>query len=164
VRGDFTERDEDECALGEARVGDLKAGGGEDEVVKEEDVEVESSGAILEACGAVAAEFVLDGEKGVEQGLRGEIGFEGDNGVDKAGLGSKPDGLGAVEGGSGDDAAEGFEAVGSGGEGGLGRACRAGEICAQGDVGGVHEIKGIAEGDAQGEGWDTGVKTKRSVW
>jgi len=151
---DFGEGDKDEGALGEAGVGNFEAGGGQDQVVVEEDVEVEGSGAVLEAGGAVAAEFVFNCQKPVEQGLRREIGFEGNNGVDKARLAGKPDGLGAVEGGSGDNMAQGFEALGGGGEGGLWRACLTGEVGAQGDVGGVHVIKGIAEGDEPGEGWD----------
>jgi hypothetical protein len=75
-------------------VGDVEVGFVEDEVSIEQNVEIESARAVGNSGGAVAAEFALDGEEGGEEGSGGEIGFEGDDGVDKARLIGKADRLG----------------------------------------------------------------------
>jgi hypothetical protein len=94
---DFGEGDEDEGALSESGMRDFETGFAEDEIAIEEDVEVEGAGAVAKAGCAVAAEFALDGEEIFEEGARGEVGFEGDDGVEEAGLVGETDGLGGVE-------------------------------------------------------------------
>ena len=76
---------------------DFQAGLGEDEIAVEENVEVEGAGAVRDGGGAVAAEVALDGEEGVEEIARGEMRFEGDDGVEEAGLVGEADGRGGVE-------------------------------------------------------------------
>jgi hypothetical protein len=85
---------------------DFEAGFREDEVGVEEEVEVEGAGAVGEGGGAVAAEEALDGKEGLEKDARGEIGREGDDGVEEAGLIGKADRRGGVERGAGGDAPE----------------------------------------------------------
>ena len=97
MRGDLSERDEDEGAGREAGMRDFEVGLGDDLIAEEEDVEVEGAGAVAKAGCAVAAEFALDGEEIFEEGARGEVGFEGDDGVEEAGLVGETDGLGGVE-------------------------------------------------------------------
>jgi len=55
MRGYLAERDEDEGALGHARVRDFEAGQADVDVVEEKDVEVERPGAVGDSCRAVAA-------------------------------------------------------------------------------------------------------------
>ena len=147
VGGDFVERDEDEGTFGEARVGNLQMCFVQYQVAEEEEVEIEGAGAVRDARGAVPPEVYLDGEQALEQRARCEACFERDDGVEEAGLRGEADGLGGVERGADDDAAEGGEALGCGGERGLGRASVAGQVCAQADVGGVHCFQGIAGGN-----------------
>lgn len=128
VGSDFGEGNEDEGALGEARVRDFEAGLQEGEIAVEKNVEVEGAGSVGDGGGAVAAEVTLDGEQGVEQGARGEIGVEGDDGVEKAGLRRESDRRSGVKRGAGGDAAEGGEALGGCGECGGRRAGGAGEV------------------------------------
>jgi hypothetical protein len=141
---DFSKGNEDKGALGEAGVRDFEPGLRKEKIAVEKDVKVEGAGTVGEGGGAVAAEEALDGEKCVEEGARGEIGFEGDNGVEEAGLISEADGGGGVERGTGGDAADRGEAFGGCGERGVGRAGGAGQVCAEGDVGG-HAGSRVAE-------------------
>ena len=135
---DFIERHEDEGALGEARVRDLKAGVCEDHVAVENKVEIEGAGAVGRAGGAIAAEFEFDGEKRVEQIAWGKMGFKSDNGVYEAGLVGESDGRGGVERGTHGDVAERGEALGGGGESGFGRARWTEDVAAEGDGCGRH--------------------------
>ncbi len=135
---DFVEGDEDKGALGEARMGDFEAGFAEDEIAVEENVEIEGARAIGDACGAVAAEFAFDEENGAKQFEWRQSGFEGDHGVEEAGLIDDADGRGGVERGARGDAAERSETDGGGGERGFGRAGGTGQVGAEGDVGERH--------------------------
>jgi hypothetical protein len=75
------------------------------------------------------------------------MGLEGDDGVEEAGLISEADRAGGIEGGAGDDAAEGLEVSGSGGEGRGWGAGMAGEVCAHSDVGRRHVFKSTRPGN-----------------
>ncbi len=97
VGRDFVQRDEDEGALGEARMRDFKAGLAEDEIVVEENVEIEGARAVRNTGGAVAAEFTLDEENGAKQFERRQSCFESYDRVEKAGLIGEAHGLGGVE-------------------------------------------------------------------
>lgn len=90
-------RDEDKGAPGKARMRDLQAGFAKDQVAIEEDVEIEGPRAVGKVGDAVAAEFALEGEKSAEQFERAEIGFKGNDGVEKPGLIGEADGRGGVE-------------------------------------------------------------------
>jgi len=61
LRSDFVERDEDEGALGKARMRDLEIEFADDEITDEENVEIESAGAVGDAGGTVASKLALDG-------------------------------------------------------------------------------------------------------
>lgn len=128
----------DEGTLGQAWVGNFKAGLVKDLVAVEEDVEVEGAWTVGNLSGAVASEFALDAEKPIEQIVRAERGFEGKGRVKKAGLVGEADGSGGVEGRTRDDAAHGGEAVGSSGEGSFRRASGAGDVGAESYVSGEH--------------------------
>jgi hypothetical protein len=165
IGSDFVQRDEDEGALGEAGVRDFQAGLGEDEIAVEENVEVEGAGAVRDGGGAVAAEVALNGEECGEKIARGKIRFEGEDGVEEAGLinkaGGETDGGSGVERGARGDAAEGGEALDGGGERGFGRAGGAGEIRAEGDVGEGH---GIKDSGASGVSESAGRRVSKSAW
>ena len=141
---DFGERDENEGAFSETRVGNIEAGFAEEEVVVEEDVEVEGTRAVGDGCGAVAAEIALDGEEGVEEIAWGEWSFEGQDRVEETGLIGEADGGGGMERGACGDSAQGGETCGGGGECGLRRADGAGKVGTECDVGGRHG-KRVAE-------------------
>lgn len=97
VGRDFMERNQDKGALGKARVGDFQGGFAEDQVAIEEDVEVESARAVGKAGDAVAAEFALEGKKSAEELKRAEIGFKGNDSVEKPGLIGETDGRSGIE-------------------------------------------------------------------
>jgi hypothetical protein len=145
IGSDFSEGDEDECALGEAGVRDFEAGLGDYEIAIEKKVEVDGAGAVRNGRGAVSAEVALDGEERVEEIARKERCFESNDGVEEAGLGRQSDRLGGVQRGASGDAAKGVEALGGGGERGVRRAGRAGEIGAECDVGKGHAGSRVAE-------------------
>ena len=138
VGRDFRERNEDEGALGEAGMRQLKAGLAEAEISEQEQVEIEGSRAVGQAARAVAAILGLDGEEAHEQGARGKAGAEGDDSVDEARLIVKAYGRGGVERGAGADLAEGGEGLQSRCKGGLRCATGTGKIGAEADVCGAH--------------------------
>lgn len=70
--------------------------------------------------------------------MRGEIGFNGDYGVEKARLIGKTDRLGGVKRRTRGDAAEFCDLFERGGQRGIGRARGAGQVGAKGDVGEEH--------------------------
>jgi hypothetical protein len=74
IGGDFDKGDEDEGALGEAGMREFEVELREDEISVEEEIKVESTGAVGEGGGAVAAEVALDGKERVEEDARREIG------------------------------------------------------------------------------------------
>ena len=91
-----------------------------------QNIQIQGARAIPNAGGAVAAEFPLDAEQAVEQGVRVEFGLQGDHCIEETGLVGETHGLGGVERRAGDDAAQGLEAraaaarVASGSPAGLG--------------------------------------------
>lgn len=134
IRSDFCERDEDECALGKAGMRDFQNGLSEDKIAVEEDIEVEGAGSAGDGGGAIAAERSLDGEERVKQWARCEIGFKSDDGVEETRLIGKADGLGGIERRTRSDAAEFCDLLERGGQRGVGRACGAWKVGAEGDV------------------------------
>lgn len=165
---DFVQRDEDEGALGEARVRDFQAGLADDQIAVEENVEVEGTGAVGDLSGAVAAKVALDREESGEEIARGKIRFEGDDGVEEAGLINKAwgetDRGGGVERGARGDAAEGGEALGGGGERGFGRAGGAGQVGAEGDVGKRHRNKDSGASLVGGVSESAGRRVSKPAW
>jgi len=125
-------------------MGNHQSGLSEVDAGEEQNVEVEGAGAVLEAGGAVAAEVLFDAEKGGQQGMRIEAGFQGYNRIDKARLGGKADRIGGVERRAANYAAQGFKARGRGGERRVGRSGMAGQVRAHSDVGRVHGLQSIA--------------------
>ncbi len=138
LRSDFVKRNEDEGTLGEARMGNFEIELPEDEIAVEKNVEIERAGAVGNGSRAVAAEFTLDCEQGVEKLTRGEVGFKRDNGVEEAGLIGKADGSGGVERRPGGDVAEVCKVVDGMSECGFRRAVEAGKVGAEGDVSEKH--------------------------
>lgn len=133
---DFVEGNEDEGALGEARVRDLKTIFADDEIAVEDEVEIESARTVENACRAIAAEVALDCKQSVKQLVGSEMGFKRDDGVEEARLIGETDGSGGVERGAGGDATKGGKALDGGGERSVGRAGGAGKVGAKGNVGG----------------------------
>jgi hypothetical protein len=74
----------------------------------------------------------------VEQGVWDEFGFEGDGGVEEAGLVGESYRFGGVERGACDEASEGLKAQSGGGQRGFWGAGVAGEVGSEADVGGGH--------------------------
>lgn len=149
VRSDFGKGDEDEGALGKAGMRDFEAGLVQDEIAIEEDVEVESARAVGPGGGAVAAKEALDGKKCVEKGTRGEIGFKGNDGVEKARLIGETDRGSGIERRTRPDVSNGRELRERCSEGGIGRAGGAGKVGSEGNVGDRHgtrvaELAGLA--------------------
>jgi hypothetical protein len=109
-------------------MGNIEARFTDPEVTQEQNVEVKGAGAVGDACGAVAAIDFLDAKEAIKEGMRGKFCFQGDNCIEKAGLIGETDGCGAVERGSSQITAQGFEMRGCGGEGGFGRTGGAGQV------------------------------------
>jgi len=145
IGGDFHKGDEDEGALCETGMRDFEVEFREDEVAVEEEIEVEGARAVGRGGGVVAAEVALDGQERVEDDARSEIGIEGNDGVEEAGLigeiGWGADGRSGVERGAGGDAAVSGEEREDGGERGVGRTSGAGEVGAEGEEGEGHGIR-----------------------
>jgi hypothetical protein len=93
----FGEGNQNKSALGKARMGNVEAVLVNFLFAKEQDVEVESSWAILDAGRAVAAEFALNPKQVVEENEGRKRSFESHDGVEEAGLIGKTDGRGRVE-------------------------------------------------------------------
>lgn len=132
---DLVERDEDEGALGEAGMRDFEVQLADEPIAIKKDIEIEGARAVGNGVSTVAAEFALEREEGAEQVAWGEVGFNGDDGVDEAGLIGDADGRGGVQRGAGSDAAERGKAFNRSGERGCRRAGGAGKIGAEGEVG-----------------------------
>jgi len=81
IGSDFGERYENEGALCEAEMRNFKAGFREDEIAIEENVEVESAGAVGDCGVAVTTEETLDEKEGGEEGARSEHGVKEDDGI-----------------------------------------------------------------------------------
>jgi len=148
--GDLGEWDQDEGSLGKARVRDFESRLVEDEVAEEENIEVEGAGAVGDAEGALAAEVVLNGEKGFEERARRHIRFERENCVDKAGLAGEPDGRGRVERRPRGDAAQSLQAQGGGNQRTFWGAGAAGQVGAEADVGSGHPFQDYRVQDYRG--------------
>ena len=145
MRRDLVERDQDEGALGEARVRDDKTSSTDNKVAVEQDVEIEGARAVGDAGGAVAAKVLFDEEQGAKQFDGGQASFEGGGGVEKAGLLREADRRGGVKRGTGKHATQRFEARGRGSQSGIRWSGGAGQVGAQSDVGGAHTAQGYRE-------------------
>ena len=71
-----------------------------------QNIQVQGARAIANCGEAVSPEFLFDAEQGVQQSAGGEIGLQGDDGVEETGLVGEPDGFGGVERRTGKDASE----------------------------------------------------------
>ncbi len=65
---------------------DFEIGFADHQVVEQENIEIEGAGPVGDSGGAVAAEFVFDGQQGGQQFTRLESCFECHDGVEKTGL------------------------------------------------------------------------------
>lgn len=128
LRCDLVKRNQYEGSPGEPRMRNFESCLAETEVTQHQDIQVQCTRAVGDACGAVASEVELNGEQCIEQGTRGTIGFEGDHCIEESGLVSVADGPGRVEPGAGGNAAQGGETVRGGDEGGCGRSGETAEV------------------------------------
>lgn len=144
MRRDLIERDEDEGALGQAGVGNFQIRFADAEIAVEENIEIEGARTVGETRGAVAAKLLFDGQQGVEQRARSELGFKSDDSIYEAGLRGETDGRGGVERGARGDSTERGETHGGCGQRGVGLAGVAGQVGAETDVSRVHLLQGIA--------------------
>ncbi len=134
----FEERDDDKVALFHSRMRNVEAGFADTFVPIHKDIQIEGARAIADAGGAIASEFLFDGEESGKEGAGGKCGVEGEDSVEETGLVSEANRLSGIQRGAGGDVAEGFQAGRSGGESGLGVASGAGEIGAEAYVGDGH--------------------------
>lgn len=135
---DLVERNEDEGALGKARMRDFESGLTEHEIAIENEIEIEGARAVGDGVEAVAPEFLFDGKECAEELKWRERGFKRGGGIEEARLIGKTDGRGGVERGAGGDAAERAETRERGGERDIGRSGGAGQIRAKGNVSDGH--------------------------
>jgi hypothetical protein len=91
--GNLLKRDENERSLGEAGVRDVEIGLVKDEGSKEQNVEVEGAGAVLNPGGPVPAELALDVEQSVNERRGRKAGLQSNDSVEEAGLISESHGL-----------------------------------------------------------------------
>jgi len=96
VRGEVRQRDEDEGALVQARVGEGQPGDAEDEVIVKEDVHVNQARA--PAYGCHAAEISLEVFEMFEEGGRLQVRFGAHDHVQEGGLVGDAPGRGLVNG------------------------------------------------------------------
>jgi hypothetical protein len=130
---------------------DLQIELADDEIADEENIEIESAGAVRDSGGTVAAKLALDGVQSVKKPVGGETGLEHDNGVEEARLAGQADGCGGIERGTGGDAAEGPETRCGRDQGSFRRASAAGQVGAESDVGEGHVNLKVSEVGDVGE-------------
>ena len=161
---DLVEGNEDECALGQAGMRNLKIGFTEVKISQQYNIQVQGAGAIAHAGGAVTAEFALDFEQRIEKAMRGEAGFKRDDRIQKPGLVGEADGRGGIERGAVNDAAcRGFEPASRGGQRGGGRSRRTGDICSHRDVGCEHGIERISQADGASMGLSAARRRRQAA-
>ena len=112
---DFSQRDEHEGAISQAGMGDLQIRFFDSEMVEQQNIQVKCAWAVGDACGAVAVERVLDGQKSAKQLPRIQICFQRYDRVYKARLIGEADRGGRIERGAGKDAAQRFQPRDGGG-------------------------------------------------
>jgi len=142
------ERNQDESALRQPRVRNLKTRLADLHVPEEQNIQIERARAVGDGAGPVSSKLLFDGQQAFQQLLGLKLCFQGDHRVDKARLRGKSDRFGGVERRPAGDVTERFKTGGSCGESGLRRACTTGDVRAHGDVRGWHEFKTIAEGES----------------
>jgi hypothetical protein len=126
-------------------VRNVEAGFAEDQIAVKDEIEVEGARAVGNFGQAVAAEFVLDGEKSTEQLQWAERSLKQDGRIGEAGLIRNADGRGGVKRRAGGDAAETGKESNSGGKGDVRRAGGTGQVAAEGDGGREHAGFRVAE-------------------
>lgn len=100
---------ENEGAVCQARVRNLKVRSTKLKVSHHQDIQVEGTRAVGNTGGPVPAEFLLNLEESLEEGTGGKGRVKFDHGVEKAGLIGESYGLGGIERGAADHSAEGGE-------------------------------------------------------
>ena len=116
IRRDLVERDQDKSALCQARMRNLQARLADFKVTEEQNVEVQSPGSVADAYSAVPAKLFFDGQQAAQQLFRLDLSLQTDNGIYKAGLRGKPDWIRRVQRRPADQASQGFQAQGRGGQ------------------------------------------------
>jgi hypothetical protein len=138
IGSNFGEGHEDESTLRETWMRNFKAGLREDETCVEENVEIEGAGAVGGRGVTITTKETLDEEESGEEGSRSECGFNGDDGVDEAGLICEADWGSGIERRSGGDASDGRELQEGSCERGIGMAGETRKVGAESDVGNWH--------------------------
>ena len=82
----LVQRNENECALGQSGVGNLKRSPADYEIVKEKNIHVESARAVLKIENAIPPEVLFDEQQSAQQLERCQIGFQRRDRVEKARL------------------------------------------------------------------------------
>ncbi len=123
----------------------LKARLADGQVSKYQNIQIERAGSVANAGGAVPAKLMFDAEQACEQGMRVKDGLKDDDRVEKTRLAGEAHRLGGIKRRARKNVTERFEARGSRGQGGFRWSHAAGQVCTHSDVGGLHEIKTIAQ-------------------
>ena len=108
------ERDQNESALRQTRMGNYQAWLADDQIAEKQNVQIEGARTIGDAGCSISSKFLFDCEEPIQQGLRVEDCFEGDNGIDEARLVGKSYRLSGVKRRSTRNVAQRFKS-GSGG-------------------------------------------------
>ncbi len=125
-------------------MGKLKARLADGQISEYQNIQIQRSGSVANAGGAVAAKLMFDAEEAFEQGMRVEAGLKDDHRIEKMRLIGEAHRLGGIERRARYNAPERFEARGRSGQRSFGWPRAAGQVCAHSDVGGLHTIKTIA--------------------
>jgi hypothetical protein len=104
ARRNLVEWDQDESALGQPRMGNLKAGLADSEVPYQQDIQVERPGSVEDAGSPVPAKLLFDGQKPSQQLSRLQFCFQRHHGVGEPWLLGESYGIGAVKRRPADDA------------------------------------------------------------
>ena len=135
------ERYEHEGAFRKPRVRNIEVGLVEYIVTIEQQVEVEGAGPVGNRGRTIAPEVALDSQKRRQQGGGRQLSFEGNHGIQEAGLIGKSHRGCGIQRGSAQDLADGREAIDCGGQRGLWRSRRAGHVGPHPDVADLHGFR-----------------------
>lgn len=102
VRCNFIEGHKDKCALRQPGVGKVEAGLVDDEVAKQQQIQIEGAGSVRNTCGTVAPKLALDGQQPFEKLARAQAGLDAYNRIHEAGLVGQAHRFSRVEGGAAD--------------------------------------------------------------
>lgn len=149
-------------------MGKLKTRLADCQVSEYQNIQIQRAGSVANAGGTVAAKLLFNAKQALEQGVRVKAGLKDDDRVEKTRLAGEAHRLGGIKRRASYDVPQRLEARGRRSQRSFRWSHGTGQVCAHSDVGGLHDIKTIAQArdsldECRRTAWSASISFRRTI-